>query len=188
MRTIYLETPRVTLREIIFEGQDAAHLLDLDSDPEVMTFLTDGKPSTPEDIEAAMRRIQGLYDLHQHRMGLWIAEEKSTAEFIGWFHMRPCKHNPENLKTLEIGYRLKKKFWGQGFAPEVSKALIHKGFTEFGAEKIFAITMAKNTKSRKVMEKIGLKFEGSFIEEQFPGEDKNAVKYSILKALATTSS
>lgn len=66
-----------------------------------------------------------------------------------------------------------------GYAPEVSKALIKKGFNELGVETIFATTMEKNAKSHRVMEKIGLSFETSYIENDFPGADKNAVRYSI---------
>src|SRR5687767_9756338 len=114
---IYLETSRVMLREV----QDSDFLLfeDLDSDPEVMTYLTDGRPSSPDDIKAGMERIKAMNQRYQGKFGLWIAIEKTSNEFIGWFLFRPCKKHPEDLKTIELGYRLKKAFWGKGYAPEV---------------------------------------------------------------------
>lgn len=175
---IVMETARVQLREIT--EADFVHLMDLDSDPEVMTHLTDGKPSTPEEVMSGLQRCLALKERYHGRFGVWIATEKISGEFIGWFLFRPCKKDPDNLNSIELGYRLKKKFWGQGFAPEVSQALIVKGFAE-GVEEIFATTMEKNSKSRKVMEKVGLKFDRNYIEDQFPGEDKRAVRYSIRK-------
>lgn len=174
---IYLETERLILRE--FTEGDGNLLLELDSDPEVMKYLTDGHPSSQKEIKGAIERVFALKQRHQGHFGFWVALEKSSGEFMGWFHFRPCKKDPDNVRSIEIGYRLKKKFWGKGYAPEVSSALIKKGFDELGVEIVWAKTMKKNQQSRKVMEKIGLQLECEFIEEDFPGPDKNAVRYSL---------
>jgi RimJ/RimL family protein N-acetyltransferase len=176
---IYLETERMILRELRLSDEDL--IVDLDSDPEVMKYLTDGVPSTRERVRAALARTQELYRKHNGVFGFWAAIEKATGDFMGWFHFRPSKKDPNNIKRIELGYRLKKSFWKRGFATEGGRALIEKGFSELGVETIFAATMENNFASRRVMEKAGLKFSNRFIEQDFPGMDKAAVEYSVSK-------
>lgn len=174
---IFLETDRVLLRE--FEETDVSILVNLDSDPAVMKYLTDGRPSTLFEAASALNRILTLKQKDLGKFGVWIAIEKSTGNFMGWFLFRPCKNDPDNVKSIELGYRLKKQFWGKGFATEVSSTLIKKGFEELGVEIIWAKTMKRNLQSQKVMQKIGLSFECEFIENEFPGPHKEAVRYSL---------
>ena len=58
---------------------------------------------------------------------------------------------------MELGYRLRRAAWGHGYATEGSIALVDKGFAEFGIERIVGWTMAVNTRSRRVLEKTGLR-------------------------------
>jgi len=86
--------------------------------------------------------------------GFWAAIEKATGDFLGWFHFRP----PEGAgpEVAELGYRLRKSAWGKGYATEASRALIRKGFTELGVQRVVASTYQDNLASRRVMEKAGL--------------------------------
>jgi hypothetical protein len=70
------------------------------------------------------------------------AIEKATGDFLGWFSLAP----PEDAKPgeVELGYRLRKAAWGKGYATEVSRALIHKGLTERGVQRVVANTMTVN--------------------------------------------
>lgn len=179
MRKTILETDRVRLTEILPE--DMALLQDLDSDPEVMRFINGGKPSTEEDHKAAMERVLAIKDKHGNRFGVWPAFEKSSNEFMGWFLFRPDKKRPDEISDIELGYRLKKKFWGQGFASEVSRAIIAYGFTLPEVKSIFAIALKANFGSWNVMKKMGMEFVDEYVEDQFPGEDKLAVRYLIKK-------
>ncbi|MBI2520245.1 MAG: GNAT family N-acetyltransferase [Bdellovibrio sp.] len=179
MAVKYIETERIYLRE--FEKGDELNLLELDSDPDVMRYLTNGQPSTFEQVSAGLYRIFTLYEKHQHRLGFWVAVEKSTGSFMGWFLFRPCKLRPDDLRVIELGYRLKKEFWGRGFATEMSKAIIDKGFREYEIDIIFAKTMKLNLASQKVMKKIGMLYEKDFIESEFPGANKEAVRYSMTR-------
>lgn len=174
---IYLETPRFILREAA--PADRAEFKNLDSDPEVMKYLTDGQPSSDQDVEAGMSRTMAYYKKFPNRLGLWPAISKNTGEFVGWFLLRPSRKDPENIKDLELGYRLKKKFWRQGIANEVSSRLIDKAFLELGADAVHANTMLKNEASWGAMKKLGMKLLHEYQEEDFPGSDKQAVRYSI---------
>ena len=64
---------------------------------------------------------------------------------------------------VDLGYRLRKSAWGKGYATEGSRALIRKGFTEFGVQRVVAQAMAVNQASRRVMEKAGLTLVGPSI-------------------------
>ncbi len=171
---IFLETDRLILR--YFTEADRDILYQLHSQPEVMRYLTNGQADDYETIcDRILPRFLQYYQDYEN-YGVWAAIEKSRGEFIGWFHFYPSPDNPEDI---ELGYRLKKSAWGQGYATEASQALIHKGFSELGSKRVIARAMAANTASRRVMEKVGLQFETTYIEERFPGEEQTAVIYSL---------
>lgn len=175
----FIESTRVKLR--IPVPSDIALLRELDSDPEVMKHLTGGRPSTEEELKATIERIVELSEKFQDKFGVWLAFDKSTDEFIGWFLFRPDKKNPDDHLNPELGYRLKKKFWGKGIASEVSKVIVDRAFTNYNFESIFAITLKANLGSQGVMKKIGMKWSKDYLEDQFPGEDKDAVRFAITR-------
>jgi len=177
---VFLETERLILRR--FTEDDVDNLFDLDGDPEVMRFLTGGKP-TPRDViqNQTLPRLLDYYERFEG-FGCWAAIEKSTEEFLGWFEFRP----PESSRSdeVELGYRLRRSAWGKGYATEGSRALIHKGFTELGARRVIAQTMAVNLASRRVMEKAGLEYVRTFHlewEDPLPGTEHGEVEYALTK-------
>ncbi len=173
---VFLDTERLILR--YFTEADVDNLYELDSDPEVMRYINGGQASDREQIRSQI--LPGFlkyYDDYQG-YGYWAVEEKLSGEFIGWFHFRPPLDGGEDI---ELGYRLKRAFWGKSYATEGAIALIHKGFTELGTERVFAKALAVNAGSIRVMEKAGLKFDKSFIEMKFPGSNKEAVRYTLDK-------
>jgi RimJ/RimL family protein N-acetyltransferase len=179
---ILLETERMYLRQ--FRAEDASLLCELDSDLEVMRFITKGHPTPLARIQNEfIPRFLDYYKQSPPR-GFWAAHLRATGEFIGWFQLRPDKISPEEM---ELGYRLKRSAWGRGLATEGSRALVKKAFAEWGYEKICARTMATNLASRRVMEKTGLTLQGQFHYEVdmlhgwIEAEDRLAVKYGIAR-------
>lgn len=177
----FLETERLVLRP--FTAADTGHLFALDNDPDVMRFINGGRPASREAIKT--RTLPRL--LHDHpcfgTRGYWAAEEKTTGTFLGWFEYRPLRD--DSPAVVELGYRLNKAAWGRGYATEGSRALIHKGFTELGVERVTANTMAVNTGSRRVMEKSGLSFVRSFTgdwPEKIAGSEHGEVEYELTRA------
>ena len=174
-----LETDRIYLRN--FTPEDAGLLFELDNDPEVMRYLSKGQPTPLARIQdEILPRVLAFYTQSPPR-GFWAAHLRSTGEFFGWFHLRPDKLEPE---LEEIGYRLRRKAWGQGLATEASSALLMKGFAEWGREEIVARTLVGNLASRRVMEKIGLRYQAEFYygAEMLPEwtkEERRAVKYGL---------
>ena len=176
---IILETQRLILRE--FTEGDVDNLLELNSDPEVMRYL--GNPVPREKLrDEAIPFHLAVYQ-RLDRLGTWAAQDRITAEFLGWFHFRP---GPDaDLTNIDLGYRLRRSAWNKGYATEGSRALIAMGFTDLGVERVFAHTLTVNTASRRVMEKCGLTLvrttapcEGPEVIE---GAEHGEVEYALTK-------
>lgn len=177
---VFLETDRLVLRR--FTPDDVDHLVELDSDPEVMRFLTGGRPTHRDVIETEVLSRLLRYHQRSNRYGRWAAVEKSTGGFLGWFHFQPTADGPAD--EPELGYRVRRSAWGQGYATEGSRALIRRGFTELGTRRVFAHTMAVNAASRRVMEKAGLVFVRTFHlpwDDPIPGTEHGEVEYALLR-------
>ncbi|MGH2774518.1 MAG: GNAT family N-acetyltransferase [Actinomycetota bacterium] len=179
MTTVFLETERLLLRR--FTMADVDNLVDLDGDPEVMRFINGGQPTSREEIQNDVLPWFLQYYERFDGYGFWAAIEKSTGEFLGWFHFRPDEGGPHDP---ELGYRLRRSAWGKGFATEGSRALIQKGFTEFEVQRVVASTMTVNMASRRVMEKAGLRFVRTFFQdwpEIIEGSEEGDVEYALSK-------
>ena len=178
---VFLETERLVLRR--FTMADVDNLVALDADPDVMHFITGGVPTSRDEIEnEVLPNFLGYYERFEG-YGFWAAIEKPTGEFLGWFHFRPREGAAPG--EAELGYRLRKSAWGQGYATEGSRALIRRGFTEFGVERVVAEAMAVNTASRRVMEKAGLTLVRTFHQPwPYPieGHELGDVEYALTKA------
>ena len=177
----FVETDRLLLRR--FTAADEDHLVDLDSDPEVMRFLTGGKP-TPRHVirDEILPELLGEYE-RGDRCGRWAAIEKATGKFVGWFALRvpPGGTNAE----VELGYRLRRSAWGNGYGAEGSAAVIAKGFRDLGVQRVYAETMAVNTASRRVLEKAGLRYVRTYHlswADPIAGVEHGEVEYALDKA------
>ena len=139
---IFLETERLVLRQ--FTEDDVENLVELDSDPDVMHFINGGRPTSRREIESDV--LPTFLDFYERfsGYGFWAAIEKSSGQFVGWFHFRPTATHP---KEVELGYRLLKSVWGKGYATEGSRALIHKGFAELDVQRVVAFTMVVHVAS-----------------------------------------
>ncbi len=178
---VFLETDRLALRR--FTEADVDSLYHLHNDPDVMRFLNGGKPTSREVIEYETLPRFLSYDERFAGYGYWAAVEKSTGAFVGWFAFCPLEGGDPD--DVALGYRLHKAAWGKGYGTEGARALIRRGFTELGARRVWAWTMAVNTRSRRVMEKVGLAHVRTFYEEwddPLPGTEHGEVEYALTKA------
>lgn len=179
MRVI-LQTARLALRE--FTPDDLDNLFDLNSDPEVMRYLTGGRPTPREVLRDEIIPFHLAVYQRLDRLGTWAAESTSTGEFLGWFHFRPGSDG--DVTNIDLGYRLHRSAWHQGYATEGSRALINMGFAELGVQRVFAHTMAANAASRRVLEKCGLKlvhttpYQGSDVID---GAEHGEVEYALTR-------
>jgi len=178
---ILLETGRLRLRR--FAAGDADLLAALDADPEVMRYITYGMP-TPRSayVETHLPRWLAIYQA-QPGLGYFAAEHRDTGEFLGWFHLRDDRIEPE---YVELGYRFRRSAWGCGYATEGARALLAHGFDGLGLARISARTLLGNRASQHVMEKCGLRRVGEFVYAQdvIDGRseaERAAVKYAITR-------
>jgi RimJ/RimL family protein N-acetyltransferase len=178
---VILETERLTLRQ--FTEDDVDNLFGLNSDAELMRYLTGGKPTPREEIRDEIIPFHLAVYERLDRLGTWAAESSAGGEFLGWFHFRPGPST--DITNIDLGYRLRKAAWNKGYATEGSHALIRMGFTELGVERVFAHTMTVNTASRRVLEKCGLMlvrtvpYEGPDVIES---SEQGEVEYALTKA------
>ena len=178
---VYLESERLRLRR--FTAADTDLLVELDSDPAVMRYITGGRPTPRAEIETDILPWWLGYYERTCGYGFWAAIEKASGAFVGWFHLRPS--DDDRPDEPELGYRLRASAWGQGYATEGSRALIERAFRELGAERVTAETMAVNTASRRVMEKAGLRYVRTFHAEwpeTIDGDEHGDVEYALTRA------
>jgi RimJ/RimL family protein N-acetyltransferase len=155
---VFLETERLLLRR--FTHDDVDNLYNLDRDPEVMRYITGGATTPREEVEHVdLPAFMSYYDRFDG-YGFWAAIDKSTNQFLGWFHLRP--QEGDSVDQPELGYRLRREVWGMGYGTEGARALIRKGFTDLGAERVVAMAFRDNLASRRVMEKSGMALARSF--------------------------
>lgn len=178
--SVFVETERLRLRH--FTDSDADLLVSLDADPAVMQFITGGVATSRAEIE---QEVLPAFLSHYRRwsqLGFWAIEEKSSGDFVGWFHLRPgSEHSPQEP---ELGFRLRREFWGRGYAVEGSLALIDQSFGHSDTQRILAETMAVHTGSRRVMEKCGMTLVRTFNADwpyPIPGDEMGDVEYAITR-------
>lgn len=177
---VFLRTDRLLLRR--FTESDVDLLVELDGDPAVMRYINGGAPTSRHEIETDF--LPAFLDYYRRfpGYGFWAAVGQETGDFLGWFHFRPGPEDPPDQP--ELGYRLRTAAWGQGLATEGSRALIAKGFTEFGVRRVTASTMSVNIASRRVMEKSGLRLVRTFVADwpvSIPGDEHGDVEYAITR-------
>jgi RimJ/RimL family protein N-acetyltransferase len=176
---ILLESARLRLRR--FTAADLDRLVELDSDPEVMRWISYGVPTPRERYEhEILPRWFAQYEATA-LLGYWAAEMRDDGTFVGWFHLRPDRIDDGEQ---ELGYRLRRAAWGLGLATEGSRALLEHGFRRVGAARISSRTLAGNRASQRVMQKCGLRYERDFVyaEDVIAGRserERAAVKYSL---------
>ena len=131
-------------------------------DRETMRWIGGGDAYS-KSLEESEARLGRLID-HQERHGfsLWAVTERASGSVIGDCGLILLAHRgPE----VELGYRLGKPYWGRGYATEAAGAWLAHGFGELGLERIVAVTHPENVASRRVLEKIGMRFDGPTLYE-----------------------
>lgn len=155
---IKVETERYFLREI--EDADLQGIYELDGDPEVHRYLGNHPIKSLEEAQGVIDYIRNQYA--KDGIGRWAVIEKSSGEFVGWSGLKFEREVRTDMDYYDIGYRFKRKFWGQGIATETALAAMHYGFREMQLKEIFGGAHVDNLASNKVLQKIGLQFLETF--------------------------
>ena len=155
---LYLETERLIIRPFQLEDVEAAYQLNLD--PEVSRYTSDGGVVPKEEIE---RRIveDVLGDYQKHGFGRLAVELKEEGKFIGFTGLKYL----EDLGEVDLGYRFMRPYWGMGIATESGRACLDLGFRILGLDRIIAMVLPENTGSIRVLEKLGFQYEKEMMDE-----------------------
>ena len=153
MATTLLTTTRLALREMT--EADATHVFRLNSAAEVVQYV--GEPVLASERAALeILRTHILPQYRTYRVGRWAVELKDNATFIGWCGL---KYVPED-NAYDLGYRFMKDYWGKGYATEAAQEVLHYARRHLGGARIVGKALLDNTPSIRVLEKIGMCFEG----------------------------
>jgi RimJ/RimL family protein N-acetyltransferase len=173
-----LTTDRLLLRE--WHDSDRTPYATLNGDPEVMRHY----PSTltPEQSNEMVERIVSTW--REKGFGLWAVERLDTAEFVGYVGLFSPTWEAEFTPCVEIGWRLAKEHWGNGFAPEAATAALDWAFAnvDLPGDRVLSFTTLGNVNSQRVMQKIGLvrDMDGDFDHPLLPyWKDRRHVLYGI---------
>jgi len=150
MTVACLRTERLVLRD--WRDDDLAPFAALNADPRVTEFLPG--PLTRAESDALAARIRGA--LARYGFGAWAVEVMGGAPFIGFVGLSVPLFAAAFTPCTEIAWRLAAEHWGRGYATEAAGAALAYGFEQLGLEEIVAFTTAGNTRSRAVMERLGM--------------------------------
>jgi RimJ/RimL family protein N-acetyltransferase len=154
-----VDTPRLTLRT--WRPEDRPAFAAINADLAVMEHLG-GTPMSRDASDALVDRIEEHWQTHG--FGLYAVERRSSGEFAGFVGLSHHRALPDDV---EIGWRLASSAWGCGLATEGATAVRDLAYDMLGLPEIVSITIAANTRSIRVMEKLGLTYWREMAFEQW---------------------
>jgi ribosomal-protein-alanine N-acetyltransferase len=175
MSPIRLETPRLILRQ--WKESDYEPYIELNADKAVMEYF----PSvlSRDETMAQISRIMAHIDKYGY--GLFAVERRDNRQFIGFTGLSHVNFESYFTPCIEVGWRLSRENWDQGFATEAGSACIGLGLREQGIHSIYSFTSIHNKRSERVMQKLGMEKIGTFLHPLISEGDflKEHVLYKI---------
>lgn len=165
-----IETSRLILRKI--QDSDVQGMYALDSDPDVHHYLGRKPIHTIEEAQGVIDYIRRQY--HDDGIGRWAMILKNEGKFVGWAGLKYEREVRHDMHYYDLGYRLLKKYWGQGFATEAARASLKYGFENMKLPVIYAGAHVDNSGSNKVLRKVGMSFVETF---EFDGADHHWYRF-----------
>ena len=145
-----LETDRLILRQ--WKESDYPHFINMGLDQVVMQYFPNlwAKDESLEFIHKVKAIIE------KNGWGFWAVALKESGQFIGFIGLHSQPEQFEFSPCVEIGWRLAKEYWGNGYATEGSRAVLRYAFNELNLNKVVSFTAVLNTRSEAIMKKIGM--------------------------------
>lgn len=144
------ETGRLLL--LPWEERHVVPFARMNADPEVMRYF----PSVLSEDQTRAAVAWWQEHLARHGWSNWAVELKATGEFIGFVGLWMSRHAMPFGNRVEIGWRLARRHWSQGYASEGAREALRFGFNDVGLTEIVSLTAMANSRSRAVMERIGM--------------------------------
>lgn len=175
-----LTTARLRLRP--WRDTDRAPFAALNADPQVMEFFP--RCLGRAESDAFADRIEAHFA--RHGFGLWAVELPGTAPFIGFIGLSVPAFEAPFMPCVEIGWRLARAHWGQGYAREGARRALAYGFDAARLSEIVSFTARVNVRSCAVMERIGMRRDlgGDFEHPALP--EGHRLRLHVLYRIAPT--
>ena len=146
-----LRTPRLLLRR--WRDTDRPLFAALNADPLVMEHFP--APLGPNESDDLVDRIEAGFE--ERGWGLWAVEVPGATPFAGFVGLNPATFDAPFTPAVEVGWRLAREHWGRGYATEGARAALSFGFDELALDEIVSFTSDGNSRSRRVMERLGMR-------------------------------
>jgi RimJ/RimL family protein N-acetyltransferase len=148
MGEIVIVTDRLRLRPV--RSEDLEVIEALGADPRVMMWF--GGTMTAEKSGAWLERQ--LRHWREHGYGRFAVEREGVV--VGFVGLSQADFDAGIVPAVEVAWRLVFDHWGQGYATEAARAAIRDGFERLGLDEIVGVTTPGNTRSRRVMDRLGM--------------------------------
>jgi len=145
-----LTTPRLRLRR--WREADAAPLAALNADPEVMRYFP--RPLSREESDALIEKIEAGFE--REGFGLWAVEVRASGDLAGFAGLARPAFEAHFTPAVEVGWRLARSAWGNGYATEAGAASLAYGFERHQLAEVVSFAAVANGRSRAVMERLGM--------------------------------
>jgi RimJ/RimL family protein N-acetyltransferase len=147
-----LATERLLLRPMEPDDEDPLH--EIWSHPSTLEFMSHRGPwprrATRDRLAAKIAHQQ------KHGFSIWAVVQRADGRLAGECGLQLLEGGPE----IEVGWRVHPDLRSRGYATEAARAALAAGFGTLGLDRIVAVTDPGNTASRRVMEKLGMRFVG----------------------------
>jgi RimJ/RimL family protein N-acetyltransferase len=151
--SVYLETPRTFMREIL--GNDFEFLVRMMSDPDVMRFYP--RPYSEKDVRDFINRMRTRY--REDGCGLWMLLDRESGEPLGRVGL--LRQAVNGADEFEIGYMVHRPYWRRGLASEAALAVREYAFTERRLPRAVSLIRPDNVASQGVAKKLGMQVVGN---------------------------
>jgi RimJ/RimL family protein N-acetyltransferase len=148
-----IRTERLLLRR--WRETDRLPFQKINADPRVMELMPE--LLSPEASDALIARIETHFEIHG--FGLFAVERLEDTTLAGFIGLSVPEFEAPFMPAVEVGWRLAFESWGRGLATEGARAVVRYGFEDLALDNIVSFTVPANRRSRRVMEKLGLKHE-----------------------------
>ena len=150
-----LATDRLTLRQ--WRDADLQPFAELNADPEVMRYFPATVTRAQSDGFAGYMRET----IDRQGWGLWAVEVTDGPPFIGFVGLNRVTFEEHFTPAVEVGWRLARPFWGNGYATEAASAAVRFGFEQIDLDEIVSFTTTSNEPSIRVMRRIGMRHDAA---------------------------
>lgn len=172
------EAERLRLRD--WREADWPEFWRVTNTPAVMRWL--GGVMDEAGQAAARWRVESYKADHGHTF--WVVERREDSALLGFCGLKRSNQPGGPQGMMEVGWRLREDAWGQGYAREAAAASLALAFDRFGAEEVIALTVARNTASWGLMERLGMarRADLDFGSADFDAEQPRIIAYAITRA------